>query len=271
MKYTFLFISLILFSFNMFAQKEMFEKHIYTSSTKELPYRLFVPKGVDLENIFQEIIVENFVLVGQDVQKFPLVLFMHGAGERGNDNSMQLNYIDAVFGSNEFQEKHPCFVLAPQCPNELKWVEVSWSLDSHIQPETTSYSMELTMEILDELIAVYPIDTDRLYVTGLSMGGFGTWDIISRYPNKFAAAIPICGGGDENTAFAIAKTPIWAFHGAKDKAVKTSRSQNMIEAIKDVGGNPKYTEYPKLGHLCWNEAYATEGLFDWLFSQTLKK
>ncbi len=269
MKNTFLFILLILLSFNMFAQKELFQKHIYSNETKELPYRLFVPKDVALNTAIQDVIEENVIFYEKNTKKYPLVLFMHGAGERGCDNNVQLTYIDAVFGSDEFQKEHPCFVFAPQCPNELKWVEVSWSLDSHIQPETTSYSMELTMEIIDQLIEKYPIDTDRLYVTGLSMGGFGTWDIISRYPNTFAAAIPICGGGDENTAFAIHKTPIWAFHGANDKAVKTSRSRNMIEAIRDVGGNPKYTEYPKLGHLCWNEAYATEGLFDWLFSQKL--
>ena len=269
MKNKIVFLPLMLLCLNMFAQSELFEKHIYSSETKELPYRLFVPKGAVLNDAVKEVIVENFIFYEKDTQKYPLVLFMHGAGERGSDNSVQLTYIDAVFGGKEFQEKHPCFVLAPQCPNELKWVEVSWSLDSHIQPEITSFSMELTMEILDELISKYPIDTDRLYVTGLSMGGFGTWDIISRYPNKFAAAIPICGGGDENTAFAIHKTPIWAFHGAKDKAVKTSRTQNMINAIKDVGGDPKYTEYPNLGHLCWNEAYATDGLFDWLFSKKL--
>ena len=193
---------------------------------------------------------------------------MHGAGERGTDNEIQLNYIVQVFGNSDFREKHPCYVLAPQCPKEQQWVEVSWLLSEHIQPKSPSIPLKLTMELIDEIIENYPVDVNRIYVTGLSMGGFGTWDLLSRFPDKFAAGIPICGGGDENNASIISQIPIWAFHGAKDKLVQVFRSRNMIEAVKNNGGSPKYTEFPNLGHFCWNKAYATKGLFEWLFSQT---
>ncbi len=263
-------ILFIALSINMFAQEEKFEKLIYIKDTKSLPYRLFVPANVTKKYDYKDGVKINLLHSKNDIKKYPLILFLHGAGERGSNNETQLTHIADVFADDKFQEDYPCFVLAPQCPNELKWVEVSWSLDSHIQPESPSYSMDLTMQIIEQLIDSYPIDENRLYVTGLSMGGYGAWDIISRYPQKFAAAVPVCGGGDENTAFAISKTPIWAFHGTKDRAVKVSRSRNMINAIRDIGANPKYTEYPNLGHLCWDEAYATKELYVWLFAQKLK-
>ena len=194
---------------------------------------------------------------------------MHGAGERGSDNEMQLTHIDVVFGSEDFRQNYPCFVLLPQCPEGERWVDVDWGLISHTIPQTMTVSLKLTMALLLRTIHQYNIDTTRIYVTGLSMGGFGTWDIIARFPKIFAAAIPICGGADENTADKIVDIPIWAFHGAKDKVVTVDRTRNMIAAIGALGGNPKYTEFPNLGHLCWNAAYATTGLWDWLFSQKI--
>lgn len=270
--FTLLILVIIILPFNLFAQKNMFTSYMFSDGKKELPYRLLVPQEAKDSQIVDDFFTENVPLYPKNAgEKYPLILFLHGAGERGSDNQKQLTYIDVVFGSDEFQAKNPCYVLAPQCPNELRWVEVDWSADSHLMPNEPSYSMDLTIKLLDKIIAENNIDTDRIYITGLSMGGYGTWDMIARYPNKFAAAVPICGGGDENTASQIATTPIWAFHGAKDKLVKPARSRNMIEALKQAGGTPKYTEFPNLGHLCWNEAYATPELFAWLFSQTLKK
>lgn len=192
---------------------------------------------------------------------------MHGAGERGNNNEIQLTHIDVVFGSEDFRRDFPCFILLPQCAENNRWVEVDWDLPSHTIPQSMSVPLKLTMTVLLRTIHKYNIDTNRIYVTGLSMGGYGTWDIIARFPEIFAAAVPICGGGDENTAEIIYDIPIWAFHGAKDRLVPVSRTQNMINAIKAQGGTPKYTEFPDLGHLSWNAAYATEGLWEWLFSQ----
>jgi predicted peptidase len=135
--------------------------------------------------------------------------------------------------------------------------------------EKASVPMNLTMDLLEKLIHKYPIDKKRIYVTGLSMGGFGAWDMICRYPGKFAAAIPICGGGDTGKAQLLVNTPIWAFHGSNDKVVKVILSRNMINAIKANGGNPKYTEYKGVGHDCWINAYKEKGLLEWLFGQKL--
>ena len=137
-------------------------------------------------------------------------------------------------------------------------------------PDTISDYAGMTMELTDWLLSTLPIDTNRIYVTGLSMGGFGTWDLISRYPNKFAAAAPVCGGGDIKQAHKLVNIPIWAFHGAKDRVVTVNRTRDMIEAIKNSGGTPKYTEYPNLGHFCWDAAYNEQDFLEWLFSQCKK-
>jgi len=200
-------------------------------------------------------------------EKYPIVLFLHGAGERGNDNEIQLTYIDKIFGSKNFRNKYPAFILVPQCPPDKRWVEVDWNLKSHIIPEKMSDPLRLTTALLIATINKYSIDTERIYITGLSMGGYGTWDMIARFPGMFAAAIPICGGGDENTAKDIANIPIWAFHGTLDKVVPVTRSRNMINAIKNEGGNPKYTEVQTKGHFVWNTAYSTTGIWNWFFNQ----
>ncbi len=239
------------------AQRQYFEKNTYTQDDYTLPYRFSIPENYNPD----------------DTTKYPIILFFHGAGERGNDNEAQLTYVDKVFGSDEFRKKYPAFILAPQCPNEKKWVEVDWSLKSHTIPDEMSVSMKLTMTLLLKTIHSYNIDTQRIYVTGLSMGGYGTWDIIARFPTLFAAAAPLCGGGDENTAPEIAQIPIWAFHGTLDKAVPVERSRNMVEAISDAGGTPKYTEYSTKGHFIWETVYANDNLWEWMFSQknTTKK
>jgi predicted peptidase len=175
------------------------------------------------------------------------------------------------FASDENMEAHPCFVIAPQCPGNQMWVDVPWSLDSHTMPEKATPGMRSTLELLDQTAADYSIDKNRIYVTGLSMGGFGAWDIVQRYPKKFAAAVPICGGGDTAEAKTIKDVPIWAFHGDKDTAVKTSRSRDMIAAIKKAGGDAKYTEYKGVGHNSWSRTYANKEVYDWLFKQSLGK
>ena len=124
---------------------------------------------------------------------------------------------------------------------------------------------------LDQLIAKKPIDTRRIYLTGLSMGGYGTWDLIARQPERFAAAIPICGGGDPATAERIKHIPLWVFHGDADSAVKVSRSRDMVAALKQAGGEPKYTEYEGVGHDSWTRTYKSPEIYEWLFSQRLSQ
>jgi predicted peptidase len=230
------------------------KKKEYTDAAgKTLLYRLLEPDNYDPK------------------KKYPLVIFLHGAGERGSDNTKQLVHGVADFCKEANRKAYPCFLIAPQCPEGKKWCEVDWGAESHKQPKEPSEPMRLLLELLPKLQKEYSIDDRRIYVTGLSMGGFGTWDVIARHPELFAAAVPICGGGDEATAEKIAKLPIWAFHGDKDGAVKVSRSRNMIEALKKAGGDPKYTEYKAVGHDSWTRTYADPEMMKWLFSQKRAK
>jgi predicted peptidase len=199
--------------------------------------------------------------------KYPLVLFCHGAGERGTDNRSQLKNGIEAFVKPENREKFPCFVFAPQVPQNQMWVDTPWSLDKHTIPAKPTETMSLSLELLGALRKEFNVDEKRLYVTGVSMGGFGTWDALCRWPELFAAAVPCCGGADEAMAPRIAKIPVWTFHGDKDGVVKTSRTRNMVAALKAAGGAPKYTEYPGVGHDSWNKAFAEPELLPWLFAQ----
>ena len=187
-------------------------------------------------------------------RQYPLVVFLHGAGERGTDNAAQLKHVAWIFVTAENRAKFPCFVLAPQCPASEQWVNVPWGAERHRTPEQPSRPMWQTMRLIGELEKEFRIDPARRYAIGLSMGGFGVWDALARYPDEFAAGVPICGGGDETRAAAVAKTPVWAFHGDKDTVVKTSRSRNMVDALQKAGAKPKYTEYPGVGHDAWSRA-----------------
>ncbi|MFI5379980.1 MAG: prolyl oligopeptidase family serine peptidase, partial [Tepidisphaerales bacterium] len=196
-------------------------------------------------------------------------------GGRGADNIGQIRDASpntaAKFALPKYQEKFPCFVVAPQCPADRKWVDVDWSAASHTMPARPTDELRMAVEVLEQLRKEFPVDGRRIYVTGISMGGYGTWDVIARHPNYFAAAAPICGGGDEATAGRIASIPIWCFHGGKDGAVKPQRSRNMIEALKKAGGQPRYTEYPNEGHGSWVPAYNEADFLPWLFAQKLKQ
>jgi len=218
---------------------------------RELKYRLMIPKDYSFSA----------------TEAYPLVLFLHGAGERGDDNVKQLVHGTNEFAKPENRQKYPCFVVAPQCPEGKRWVEVDWNLDAHQQLEKDSVSLELTRELLANLQKVFRIDSKRIYVTGLSMGGFGTWDLVTRTPDLFAAAAPICAGADEALADRVTKLPIWAFHGDKDTVVKVERSRHMIAAIEKAGGKPRYTEYPGVGHDSWTQSYANPEFMAWLFAQ----
>ena len=198
----------------------------------------------------------------------PLLLFLHGAGERGSDNRAQLIHGRAMMEA--VAKKYGCIVVAPQCPKEKQWVEVHWGLKEHRMPVEPSDPMAAVIGALDRLAERYSIDPKRVYVMGLSMGGYGTWDAIQRYPGRFAAAVPICGGGDSHGAQIMKKTPIWAFHGDKDGAVPVDRSRQMVEALKKIDVDIKYTEYAGAGHGIWNTVFATEEMVEWLFTQELK-
>jgi predicted peptidase len=230
--------------------RDRFEARMFKDAAgKTLPYRLLKPKEI------------------KPGEKYPLVLFFHGAGERGTDNKVQLVHGMNEFASDEIMAKYPAFVVAPQCPEGEQWVDTPWTADSHTMKEKPTEALRLSLELVDSLVKNLPIDTNRLYITGLSMGGFGVWDAIQRHPDRFAAAVPICSGGDPAFAEKIKHVPMWAFHGDADTTVKPKRSREMIDALKKAGGNPKYTEYEKVGHDSWTKTYADPKVYEWLFAQ----
>jgi predicted peptidase len=232
--------------------RDRFVARTFSDGDFKLPYRLLMPKNYDAK------------------EKYPLVIFLHGAGERGDDNQKQLLHGMNDFGSDEIMGKYPCFVIAPQCPAGQRWVEVDWSAKAHTLPEKPSPALAATLNAVAALRQEFAIDTKRIYLTGLSMGGYGVWDALARRPELFAAAVPICGGGDPALAKQMQNVPIWAFHGADDKAVPVERSRQMIDALKAAGAQPKYTEYPGVGHNSWTQTYADPALYKWLFAQAKK-
>ena len=183
---------------------------------------------------------------GEQDKDWPLMLFLHGKGERGRD--LQKVKVHGPSKIVEKQEDFPFIVISPQCP-EGQW----WNDD-----------LDVLINLLDEIVEKYDVDRDRVYLTGLSMGGYGTWALAAKYPDRFAAIAPICGGGTRIMAMGLNKVPVWAFHGAKDKVVPLGESERMVEAINARGGKAKLTIYPDAGHDSWTKSYENPELYDWL-------
>ena len=235
-----------------FAQETetIMKAEIYTNTVGEsLKYRIYIPDNISKLN------------------KCPLLLFLHGAGERGDDNKSQLKHCITNIVAYSKEHKEPVILIAPQCPQNMKWSDIDWGKTAHTMPESASVPMKLALKLCGKISCDYPVDQKRIYIAGLSMGGFGTWDAIQRNPDYFAAAIPVCGGGDTNLARRLVKIPIWVFHGGSDPVVKPENSRVMVEAIKKSGGNPKYTEYEGVGHDCWTRTFKDSEVLDWLLSQ----
>ncbi len=208
-------------------QSKAFEKTITKNLTCK--YLLFLPEGY-----------------GEKDKRWPMILFLHGAGERGDD----LNKVKVHGPPKIVQNKKdfPFIVVSPQCPEDVWWND----------------KVEVLIHLLDEIEVEYDVDTERVYLTGLSMGGYGTWALGSKYPERFAAIAPICGGGLRFMAMGLKDMPIWVFHGAKDRIVPLKESEEMVAAIKARGGNAKLTIYPEAGHDSWTETYNNQELYDWL-------
>ena len=201
-------------------------------------------------------------------KKYPLVLFLHGAGERGTDNLVSLKYLPTWIAEPEGRRQFPCFVLVPQCPPEKMWIDKHWALKEHaMSPEPTD-EMKAVVAMLRQVMDQEAVDKNRVYLTGLSMGGYGAWELAARHPDLFAAVVPICGGGDERQVSKLVGLPIWAWHGTLDQAVPVERSRRMIEAIRAAGGNPFYTELEHVNHNSWSPAYHSPDLLAWMFRQT---
>jgi predicted peptidase len=183
-------------------------------------------------------------------KKWPLVVFLHGSGERGDDvNKVALHGPPKRVSEGE---KFPFILVAPQCPAETWWTE---------QP---------VLELVDHIEAVYRVDASRIYLTGLSMGGYGTWHFATLAPHRFAAIAPVCGGGVPYRMREIPHLPVWAFHGAKDTVVIPDESARLVEALKKFGNNSvKFTVYPEAAHDSWTETYENPELYRWLLSHSL--
>ena len=208
--------------------------------------------------------------VAQPGKAYPLLLLLHGAGERGDDNQKQLIHGAGPIMDHAAQRGIEFFFVVPQCPAGLQWVNASWSATAHTMPEFPSTPMRLAIELLQRLIGDLPVDRDRVYVTGISMGGYVAWDLIQRKAELFAAAVPVCGGGDVAMAPRLTKLPIWAFHGDRDTVVPTVRSRAMVDAVRAHGGTIQYREYPGVEHNSWTPTYADPQVLDWIFSQKRK-
>lgn len=238
-----------------------YQKREYTSSDGQtLPYRILYPEPYDKS------------------KKYPLILFLHGAGERGNDNELQLTHGAKLFLKEENRRDHPCFVILPQCPAESYWGSVS--VDRTKVPLGLSFDyskpapapLVSAIEIVKKTIAEESVETSRLYITGLSMGGMGTFEAVYRYPGMFAAAIPICGGGDAaRYDKRVKRTAFWVFHGDKDAVVNVSHSREMVDKLKALKVKVKYKEYPEVNHNSWDYAFAEPDLLPWLLSKKRKK
>jgi predicted peptidase len=210
--------------------EQLFQKEI--TKKVSLKYLLYLPKGYGEKKD----------------QKWPLMLFLHGAGERGDDINLVKKHgppklIDA---GKEF----PFIVVSPQCPTSSWWPE----------------QVDALVALLDDVQSKYAVDSSRVYLTGLSMGGFGTWTLACRYPDRFAALAPICGGGERYLASRLKNVPTWVFHGAKDPVVPLQSSSEMVEALKKAGGNVQFTVYPDAQHDSWTETYNNPKLYEWFLS-----
>ncbi|VTT96920.1 Putative peptidase OS=Singulisphaera acidiphila (strain ATCC BAA-1392 / DSM 18658 / VKM B-2454 / MOB10) GN=Sinac_7486 PE=4 SV=1: Abhydrolase_5 [Gemmataceae bacterium] len=204
------------------------------------PYVVFVPKDYDGK------------------KDYPVLLFLHGAGETKTEKKGGKMPVEVGLGPaiKKREKDFPFIVVIPRAEG------FGWGAD------TANAKRALAM--LDEVAKEYKVDAKRQYLTGLSMGGMGTWSIATAMPDRFAAIVPICGRGDPKAAEKLKNLPVWAFHGDADTTVKVEGSRDMIEAIKKAGGSPKYTEYPKVGHNSWDAAYGTDDLYTWLLEQKTK-
>lgn len=258
MRFILLVISLfILTPPTLFSQDSLtlnaFQKRQYTSGSGDtLLYRWLAPDSV------------------QEGQSHPLILFLHGAGERGSDNTAQLLHVLPRFAEPARRAQHPAFIFAPQCPQEDYWTNGNFAPNrsNYVLNDTMTKALTLTAQALALIIELYPVDTTRIYVVGLSMGGAGTWEMALRFPDVFAAAVPICGFSDPRYAARLTEMPIWAFHGSNDDVVPAQLSRLMVRAVNQAGGQAIYTEFPDVGHGSWVPAFPPEPfIYDWLFAQ----
>ena len=243
-------IIFFLFPFFLLSQQDLFQKELLIIEEDTLRYRILPPLNYDKG------------------KEYPVHLFLHGSGERGEDNELQLFHGSDLFLNKENREKYKSWVIFPQAPRNDWWGGYydPYKYDYDVKK---SESLELVIKLMDEFIKRSDVDINKVYVSGLSMGGLGTFSILNARPNMFAAATPICGDGDPNSVANFAnKVPIWIFHGSADKTVLAKQSLKMANAILDAGGNPKITIYENVGHNSWDTAFAEKDFLKWIHSKS---
>jgi len=256
MKFLLLFLSLL--SFICHAQDlTLFQKKQFIGSKGDtLPYRILYPEEYDAS------------------KKYPLVLFLHGGGERGKDNEKQLANGVKLFLTESNRKHYPAIVIAPQCPSDSYWASVKidrtktpLGLEFNYQNEITA-GLRLAIELTNSMIRNEGVDTKRVYITGLSMGGMGSFEAVYRNPELFAATAIICGGGDVKAySKKQTKTSFWLFHGDADAVVGVTHSREMYAHLQELKAKVNYTEYPGVNHNSWDNAYAEPTLLEWMFSK----
>ena len=254
-------LSLVCFSFILFQSMAqdltLFEKHRFTIDEQPISFRLLLPENYDA------------------TQNYLLIFFLHGAGERGDDNETQLVHGAKLFLKDEVRKNYPAIVVFPQCTKDSYWSNVGHSVDLTSRKRDFYFrkagaptkSMELAGALLEFLLDTYPVDENRVYIGGLSMGGMGTFEMVRRYPGVFAAAFPICGGANPATAKQLKNVSWWIFHGAKDDVVPPKFSEEMATNLKKAGADVRFTLYPEANHNSWDSAFAEKDLLPWLFTQ----
>jgi predicted peptidase len=255
-----LFSFALLFLFKALSAQDLssFSKAVYTSPIGEqLPYRILYPKGYDKS------------------KKYPLVLLLHGGGERGNDNEKQLTHGAALFLTDENRTKFPAIVIVPQCPTDSYWGNVN--LDRSTSPITLGFDytraitppLKNAIGLVQKISKEEAVDSKRIYITGLSMGGMGTFEAVYRYPKLFAAAIPICGGGDTvHYDKRVKKIPFRVFHGDADAVISVNESRSIVKKLEALKVSVIYKEYPAVNHNSWDNAFAEPDFLSWMFAQS---
>jgi predicted peptidase len=239
---------------NANAQNNLFSKEFFVNNSNDTL-------------LYQQYFVDN------PTTKLPLVIFLHGSGERGNDNQAPTKWGISHWTTPAFSAQYPAFIIAPQCPSNDTWQSSKFETDRtkpYFSKGQPSKPMKLVFELIEKLKTTLPIDTSRIYITGLSMGGYGTVEAISLRPNLFAAALTVCGAGDTSFAAKIKNIPQWYIVGTEDAAVPALHSQNMVAALQKHGGKPGLTLLPEVGHFAWHNAYTDAAVITWLFRQRKK-
>ncbi len=229
-------------------------KEAFEAKTGALPYRIYVPDDYSEE------------------YAYPVLLFLHGAGERGADNELQLKNVIQKLFDDPASPVYQSIVIVPQCPLDEQWVDTPWADGSYsINDVAESDELSSVLAILNDVKSTYSVNEKRIYAMGISMGGFGTWDLMLRHGEMFAAAIPVCGGADPDESYRLIDKPIFTCHGDADGSVPVDGTREVVQAIRNYGGdNITYEELAGYGHNVWDYVAEKEGLMNWLFAQVLE-